>query len=805
MTLIRRRDLKPFQESAASALAGMIQEYPSKNYPARYDPDTGERLPFLCRLRAITGAGKTPILALTAQHLSNGVVLWTTNRGAIISQTLTNLRPGGKYSPLLPADTQIYNLGEMTPAEWEQTMSAAEGLTILLSTVAAFNQDGDNLRIHRRVGKHTRWEMLSGSEKVYGSRCRPLYVFYDEGHGATESQFRKLRELSPAAFALASASTLPADLADLLSGRTTEERRASMQARTASVPTKEVVAEGLLKQRLYFVDCNTAQADAIKEANDKWADLAAQLKRSGASPIACFIVNETRRGVDIWEHLVDLGVQPSQIAVHLNGARDVIVDRKGSLSGLVDTYTGRKAQDRSPEALATGGYTHIIWNLTLREGWDEPLAYVAYIDSRGRSPVDIVQKIGRFVRQPNARPYPDADLNSAYFYFNVSDSVFANIIEQTQSEMETEGYEVIPTIDGKHPPSSRSVPVRVSKQLPVIAPWFGPSIDDLDQIILDNVPLFADKALCAQGSVRTRVLDTKKMKEEVALRSETTHAANDVVTPWEFLSVRLGAIDSRIISNTGTIFSAHLRKHEKLCQPMQHGSDAMAALSASVTKIREALNDKFALKDLGRHQIHEVQPFNLISPDIETGSDTYRAKYKVRQFSNSLHREYNGFNPFELEVAQALDASERPWCRNPVGGAGYRIPIQELGSQSVWFYPDFLFWSSPDEVWAIDPKGRHLLEAAVAAKLLDLASLRHLQPTVKVAFIVQGQYATDAQGFFARAGGEGCTIIRKVGTRARASHHTSLPALFRSQGWHIPPARQIVDSICHDPSSSKAR
>src|SRR5205823_1726644 len=101
----------------------------------RFDPDTGELMPFLCRLRAITGAGKTPILALAAQHLKNGIILWTTNRGAIISQTLANLRSGGKYSALLPEGTQVYQLSELSDSDWQEVLNASDGVTILLSTV----------------------------------------------------------------------------------------------------------------------------------------------------------------------------------------------------------------------------------------------------------------------------------------------------------------------------------------------------------------------------------------------------------------------------------------------------------------------------------------------------------------------------------------------------------------------------------------------------------------------------------------------------------------------------------------------
>ena len=550
-----------------------------------------------------------------------------------------------------------------------------------------------------------------------------------------------------------------------------------MAERTASVSTKEVVVAGLLKNQLYFIDCNTAKSDAIREANSKWADLSAKLHQFGKTPIACFIVNETSRGVDIWEQLVQLGINPTKIAVHLNGARDVIFDRRGTSSALIDTYSGKKPQDRSPNSLATAGYTHIIWNLTLREGWDEPLAYVAYLDDKARSTVDIVQKIGRFVRQPDASPFSDPDLNSAYFYFNVSDEAFAKLISDTQKEMETDGYEVIPIENGRRAPISRSVDVCTAKSLPSIAPWFGDSINDLDRIVLDHVPLFADKALTAQGSIKTRVFEMSELQEAVELRTESRRTANDTITPWEFLSVRLGAINSRIVNDSGTIFSGTLKDDEKLKQPMQFGSDAMGTLANAIPQIKEKLNEKFLLKGLGRHGIYTVKPFKLVSPDIDSGTEAYREKYKVRSFKHSLHAEYNGFNPFELQVADALDSLGKPWCRNPVGKDGYKIPIQELGSDTIWFYPDFLLWAKQNEVWALDPKGKHLLEAAVTHKLLDLGSLKNITPSIRVGFILEGSYTIDQQGVFSKSGREGFTLVRKPGTKPKAMHFSNLKAL----------------------------
>ena len=57
-------------------------------------------------------------------------------RVAIVdAQTLANLRAGGKYSALLPEGTQIFQLGEMSPSDWEQTMKAHSVRTITIATL----------------------------------------------------------------------------------------------------------------------------------------------------------------------------------------------------------------------------------------------------------------------------------------------------------------------------------------------------------------------------------------------------------------------------------------------------------------------------------------------------------------------------------------------------------------------------------------------------------------------------------------------------------------------------------------------
>jgi len=773
MTSIAPPDLFPFQVRASSDLAIMVQEYPGGRFKPRFDPETGKLSPFLCRLSAITGAGKTPILAHGAALLQDGIVLWTTPRGAVVSQTLANLQPGGKYSALLPPDTSVYALGDMSDTDWEVTLTATSGLTILVATVASFNRDGDALRIHRPYGDSTRWAKL-GSVGARGPRR--LYVFYDEGHGATAEQFERLRELNPKAFVLASASPLPENLADLLPGKNDEERQRSLRERTVVVPTKEVVDAGLLKRRLYFMDCDVAQADAVAEANAQWEQLTAKFVPLGKMPVACFIVNETQRGLDVWEYLVDLGVSKSRIAVHLDHAAEAMEDRHGSTLAMVDTYSGKKPQDRSPDTLRAQGYTHIIWNLTLREGWDEPYAYVAYIDDQGRSKTDIVQKIGRFLRQPDATLFDDPDLNAAYFYFKVTDEEFSNLIRETQAEMETEGYEVIRTTS-RTTPQSRTVEVERPPTVPSISPWFGDSVEALDAILLESVPLFAPEFLTAEGAIQTRVLDLTTLEEDEGGRAEVQRNRNDIITPWQYLSGRLARIDSRIIGDTGTIFSSDLRVDKRMTQPMQYNSPAMRTLAATVDRIKEQLNEMLQLVDEGKYGVYTVKPFKLTSPDITGVSDTQREKYKVRQYKNAVHREYNGLNSFEAQVAAALDTLGKPWCRNPVGG--YRIPIPQLGADDIWFYPDFLLWVDK-AIWALDPKGKHLLEAAVQSKLLYLNTSTTPSTPIRIALLLEGHYTRDAEQRWSKAGKEGYTFIKRVGGDVKPRHFQSITAMVQA-------------------------
>lgn len=772
MQQLSRDDLKPFQLRAAGQLAQMLGTYPNAPFKRWFNPETGDALPFLCRLRAITGSGKTPMLALCTATLGDAIVLWTTNRGAVISQTAANLNTGGRYSSLLPEDAQIFELSDLSTSDWSDVVSARTGLTIILSTVALFNRDGDVLNVHKDRGGTTHWEMLSGQGPE--ARQRPLYVVYDEAHGGTTAQFSRLTELHPRAFILASASELPGDLAHLLPGRDSEEKSESLQNQTVVVPTSEVVEAGLLKTRLYLVDCNTTRRDALKEANDRWFDLSQKLKEVSEWPIMCCIVNSTPAGLEVWETLTqDLKVDPRRVAVHLANVDKHLADANPNVPWpqMIDTHKAKK----SPEALRNEGYTHLIWNLSLREGWDEPWAYVAYLDGTAKSATDISQKIGRFLRQPNATPFDDGDLNSAYFYFNVPDEEFATVLKATQNELESQGYEIISIGSSKaRPKTSRESPLKRSVEIAKVAESFGEDLDTLDQILLENVPLFAPEALRAPGRVSTRVLDLRRNVEDNTLKKEELRDDNAEITAWDYLVARLASQDSRVAKKNSTCFTPFVKSDPRLKQKMQFGSPAMETLNRNLSNILKRLNDEFRL-EYEPDQVYQVKPFNLVSPDLQPDDPAKRERYRVRRFNNALHPEYNGLNPFEVQVAEALDTLGMEWCRNPAK-TGYGIPIPEIGQGTTNFYPDFLLWT-PTCLWAIDPKGAHLANDAIREKLMGLDDVEGLPLKIRVALILEGEYELGDGNRPQPRGKKGSTLIFKRNGRVRAKHFPSPTAL----------------------------
>ena len=200
-------ELKVFQSESAKAIADRYAFF--ANHPDR--PRKGHKpRPFFQALSALTGAGKTPMLA-QAVSLMRGyfgtepIVLWMSKARSVVAQTYTNFS-GGKYTELVDGFRVVY-IQNINPT------LIADGTTplLLMTTTGLFNnkeQSEGTLNIYKKdndlFGDHSPWDRLI--ERLSGTKRRPLIIVYDEGHNLSEQQTELLSELGPDAYLLASAT-----------------------------------------------------------------------------------------------------------------------------------------------------------------------------------------------------------------------------------------------------------------------------------------------------------------------------------------------------------------------------------------------------------------------------------------------------------------------------------------------------------------------------------------------------------------------------------------------------------------------
>ena len=199
-------ELFPFQIEASSLIAERFQTYAQEPlFITRNKP-----VPFYQNLSAITGSGKTVILADAIEQMRSRlpvepIVLWLSKGRVVVWQTLNNLSTG-KYAGLL-GGYQVKPLLECKALDVEDS---TQGL-LLVATVGRFNQkdkeQGDRriFRVALDVADQPLWELLKSRKDSQG-RKRPFIVVYDEGHNLSDQQTKLLLELGPDALVVASAT-----------------------------------------------------------------------------------------------------------------------------------------------------------------------------------------------------------------------------------------------------------------------------------------------------------------------------------------------------------------------------------------------------------------------------------------------------------------------------------------------------------------------------------------------------------------------------------------------------------------------
>ncbi|MCE8163928.1 MAG: hypothetical protein I3273_07830 [Candidatus Moeniiplasma glomeromycotorum] len=357
--------------------------------------------------------------------------------------------------------------------------------------------------------------------------------------------------------------------------------------------------------------------------------------------------------------------------------------------------------EKKYQEFISGDFQHIIFNLGLQEGWDDPLVYCAYIDRLLNSSLAVKQIIGRVLRQPKPAITHQLSelLNTAHFYIQVEKhSTFQEVIDEINQELEKNGrgIEIKPTTSTERP---EIIKTQGTYQLPKIicnAAYAEPEIAK----IIHQMPDWREDEVNTRGdSYRTitkKYIDEQGNFQEIV--SEKTGNTDKITARAIFYR--------EIIRKLPPVRGILLLDDPKFDALIGFKSNVYGQIIRVANEVIKTYLDNCQL-EASETELYVVPDYLLYNPT------------KPINFTNSIHQKYSQLNKLEEAFARELDKFGFKWCRNPAR-TGYSIPLITLGSTRN-FYPDFLVFQK-NKIIAIDTSGEHLIKDKIDRKLLNIGS-----------------------------------------------------------------------------------
>ena len=650
--------LLPFQIEVVTKIIDRFTEYMEEPLMV-----TKNRIvPFYQNLSAITGSGKTAILADIVGQIRTRlpiepVVLWLSKGKVVVWQTYANLSTG-KYANLLNG----YNVKPLQEVSSTDLEDSYKGL-ILVATVDKFNQK-DMEKGDRRIfqvdldkADQSLWDMLKSRRNTNGLK-RHLIIIYDEGHNLSDQQTSLLLDLEPDAIIAASATMrIPSALGKVIDRLKNDKGWADKDFVT-SVKNSDVVKAGLIKRDLLLGGYVTPMEMAVDEMLEDMAKVEQSAKSLGLPflPKAIYVTptnvvggapdnimntfeNRMARPIVIWRYLVSKGISPDEIAVYCN----LKFDKRYPAPSEFRLFNGGDADyDRFIE----GNYRHIIFNLSLQEGWDDPECYFAYIDKDMGSKDQITQIIGRVLRQPGVQHYPLNELNTAHFYIRTDEKqAFKELLDDVNIKIASELPDISISFYDKSSVGNKKplISPRKERKLPEVAIDASGAKEPIRKIIAMIPDFREDKTNTIGAGGRIQVLQTIGSGKSATVKWLETEHSNRIM--------------SRIV------FTREIQKYYpkaiNLCDIEDPKFDALVEYnSIAAQNMREAA-EKVIDAYIDYSVIVQNTTNGFTVGDVPVEYDT------MQRFNNSLHEGYSGLNNLEKKFAEALDRTKKIWFRNP--------------------------------------------------------------------------------------------------------------------------------------------
>lgn len=758
-------DLFQFQRQASSQMADRFLEYQG-NEVLKGTKNNPQSVPFFQSLAALTGAGKTVILADAVRQMAAPlavapVILWLSKGRVVVEQSYANLSNGGKYNHLLGTAT-VRLLNEYDPANVE----VADNPLVFFATVGTFNQkdmEGGNRNIFKadidNTGTST-WAALSERKDSKGNR-RPLFVVYDEAQNLSEQQTTLLLSQQPDAFLLASATMR---LPQLMVQEIDHLRRSGKTDNwlVTSVSSSSVVSQGLVKSTLSLAGYKSPMEETVSAMLSDMREAEADAAEYGVdtAPKAIYVCKTNVLADDayrkdnpqqpfgqrqappilIWRFLTEhCGVDASEIAVYSN----LEVHKNYPLPPEFVLYNGG---EKDYTDFAAGDYRHVIFNLTLQEGWDDPDVYFAYIDKSMESNVQITQVIGRVLRQPGTTHYAPERLNTAHFYVRVDrNETFSDVLSEVASRLGQDAPEIRIVAAAPGASKAKELKPKIRKEIPRTALSSQEAVVPVETLLAGMLD-YSDsvKNVVGVGS-RKIVQQAVGSATQTGEDWEDYEESNKVSARWVFHREVL-----RLFPRALDVAST---ADERFDVQIGVGSRAFDQVKELARRVVQAYVENVSLVQ------RKPNPF-VVGPILVREGE-------IERFTNALHAGYEDLNDLERAYARSLDKTGFAWFRNPPR-SGYGIPLVSVGDTSN-FYPDFVIWTD-SKVICVDTKAPHILQGEAGRKLLTVQSRNDTSASLQIRFVTPGEFNST----FDKLSNDGCTLwgLKSDGTR-RAQHFTT--------------------------------
>lgn len=720
-----------------------------KNGMGKYYPRINLKIP--------TGGGKT-VLAVEAikeyqsvfAQKKTGLIVWIVPKEIIYKQTVNHLRDKSHpYRQLLDQASG----GRTVIAEKGHTISkqdVEENLVILfLMAQSTSRSTNESLRVFKdsggfdsffpednRYDLHYKWLKEVPNLDAMWSNGEQAQLITSLGNAVRVSKPFIIIDEFHKVFTKLSKDTIDSLNPEMILGLSATPKQGMNNLCT--VTGLELKDEEMVKLDLHIIppvgnveNDWKAMLQNIMDKRQSLEDKAIELRQETGQyirPIAliqCERTGKDQRGKgfvhseDVKEHLMDEGVNPSEIAIKSSDKNDI---------EDINLFS-RDCQIR-----------YIITQSALNEGWDCSFAYVLGIIPNVNSNTGVTQLIGRILRQPNAKKTGVKELDESYVYYSKGDT--SSLLNTVVNSFEAEGLgDLVSGLQVQNDPdvnTKRTVGIREEFKaleyafyLPV---WvmvgdkgkqtrkFNYAIDIKQHISFDDLELSKDLITKIKNSLSEQKSDQSSFSVTIEQESGIT-SKEETVSASFYANINIGYLSRRLGEYIENPFLARSKADQWIeVLKTELGEDTLK-------KFFSFISSQLAQYTEEHKQAEEERIFNeylsseklklAVTDDPNNGfrvpeTDSITVSRIAPTLRHNLYEDvdFDNLNKLEKDVVNILERQETImfWFRNKVARGWYAIQ----GWRENKIRPDFVVAKKKDDnkveiVYLMESKGEHLL------------------------------------------------------------------------------------------------